>query len=160
MNIFLKAGNERIFEVPFQCEQLKSFDNQMNHLHFYKLTIDTKTTDLPFNQIIFTLPHTNDFESLLKAGGEMQRQQIMVNMRCPKLCINTFCKGEFLGSQFFDVMTGQYLVATQAVSEQDLVELQYEYKGLYVEKEGNQLPEPVLYHETVEAFIAGNGLNH
>ncbi|MER1985299.1 MAG: hypothetical protein ABS948_05325 [Solibacillus sp.] len=134
MNIFIKAGNERIFGVPFQYEQLTVANRQTEHTQLYKLILNTEHTDLPFHQVIFTMPYVSEFEQMLNVDQQLYKQQMIIDMVHPKLCVNTFCHGEFFGSQFFDVLTGRYLLsAHNTCSETELTALQCEYKGFVVE---------------------------
>lgn len=107
MNIFLKANNERIFGVPVQFEQFTVAENT----HVYKLILNTEHTDLPFHQIIFTLPYADEFKEVLCMDEQLYMQQLIIDIENPKLCVNTFCQYEYLGSQFFDVAGSEYVQA-------------------------------------------------
>lgn len=109
MNIFLKAENERIYSAPFQYEQFKGVEQNL----VYKLIIDTVHTDLPFHQILFTLPYSNMFEEVLNLDSSVYMQQMIIDIVHPELCVNTFRQGEFLGSQFIEILTGQYMLPEQ-----------------------------------------------
>lgn len=107
MNIFLKADNERIFGVPFQVEQL----TVAGRTQVYKLILNTEHTELPFHQIIFTLPYADEFEQVLNMDDQHYMQQLMIDIEHLKLCVNTFCKCEYCGSQFFEIAESEYVQA-------------------------------------------------
>lgn len=154
MNLLFKADSGKVFEVPFMYEQLNneensSFESAYN-IKFFKLILNTILTDLPFQQIIYTLPYLDDFTKILNQREGLITHKLEITFGVPKLVVHTFDGDTQIQTTTFDIMTNQFVLSS--TEEERLSILQNHFKEIFIAKETYRVPNLILYRETKKAF--------
>lgn len=154
MNLLFKADSGETFEVPFTYEQLSndensSFDSTYN-IKFFKLILNTILTDLPFQQIIYTLPYLDDFIKILNNNDGLITHRLEITFGVSKLIVHTFDGDKKIETTTFDIMTNQFVLSS--MKEDCLSTLQNHFKDIFIAKETYRVPNLILYRETKNAF--------
>lgn len=154
MNLLFKADSGKVFEVPFTYEQLNNDENSSLEstytIKFFKLILNTMLTDLPFQQIIYTLPYLDDFIELMKKCDGLITHKLEITFGVPKLVVHTFDGDTLIQSTSFDIMTNQFFLCS--TEEERLAALQKHFKEIFIAKETYRVPNLILYRETKNAF--------
>ena len=153
MNILFKADSGKVFEVPFKYEQLNEeetyFEGSTN-TKFFKLILNTKLTDLPFKEIVYTLPYLDDFDNLLNSSERLITHKLELTFGVPKLIVHTIDEDNQIHTIIFEIMTSQFFISSE---EQDrLSTLQNDFQQIFITTETYQIPNLILYRETQSAF--------
>ncbi|WP_274307620.1 hypothetical protein [Solibacillus daqui] len=153
MNILFKADSGKVFEVPFKYEQLNveetNFEGSTN-TKFFKLILNTMLTDLPFKEIIYTLPYLDDFHNLLNHSERLITHKLELTFGVPKLIVNTIDEDNQIHTITFDIMTSQFFISSE--EEDRLSTLQNDFQQIFITTETYQIPNMILYRETQSAF--------
>ncbi|MCH7322278.1 hypothetical protein LZ480_10280 [Solibacillus sp. MA9] len=153
MNILFKADSGKVFEVPFKYEQLNveetNFEGSTN-TKFFKLILNTMLTDLPFKEIIYTLPYLDDFDNLLNHSERLITHNLELTFGVPKLIVNTIDEDNQIHTITFDIMTSQFFISSE--EEDRLSTLQNDFQQIFITTETYQIPNLILYRETQSAF--------
>lgn len=154
MNLSFKADSGKVFEVPFTYEQLNYDENSSPEsiytIKFFKLILKTMLTDLPFQQIIYTLPYLDDFIKLMKNCDGLITHKLEITFGVPKLFVHTFDGDLLIETTTFDIMTNQFFLCS--TEEERLATLQKHFKEIFIAKETYLVPNLILYRETKKAF--------
>ena len=154
MNLSFKADSGKVFEVPFTYEQLNNDENSSLEsaytIKFFKLILNTLVTDLPFQQIIYTLPYLDDFINLMNKRDGLITHKLDITFGVPKLVVHTFDGYTKIQTTTFDIMTNQFFLCS--AEEERLATLQRHFKEIFIAKETYRVPNLILYRETKKAF--------
>lgn len=107
-------------------------------------------TDLPFKKIIYTLPHLDDFDQLLKPNEGLIMHKLELTFGVPKLFVHTFDTDKQFQMTTFDIMTSQFFISSE--EEVRLSTLQNDFQQIFITTETYQIPNLILYRETQSTF--------
>lgn len=153
MNILFKADCGKVFEVPFTFESLNeeaSSNASSNNIRFFKLVLSTLLTDLPFQQIIYTLPNLDGFNKLLNCHEGLITNKLEMTWGIPKLFVHTFDADQLVQTTPFDIMTNQFFISSTEVEQ--IPTLKTRYRQIFITTETKPIPNLILVRETQNAY--------
>ncbi|MEK4700627.1 hypothetical protein MKX47_13600 [Solibacillus sp. FSL R7-0668] len=153
MNILFKADCGKVFEVPFTYESLNEEDSSnvsSNNMRFFKLILSTSLTELPFQQIIYTLPNLDSFNKLLNQRDGLITNKLEMIWGIPKLVVHTFVADQLVQTTPFDIMTNQFIISSSEIEQ--ISTLKTRYRKIFITTETKQIPNIILCRETQNAY--------